>query len=364
MTTKRENIVLIRRGVLYPWSIDVSSLFNQIEGWANVSRAGLVNGWTEDEIGACRPDACFFLVGCTASPPWLLEQSCLPVDAASLLPWMAGDQAINLTALIRAAIAEADLANAREKVLIQPCHRVLLVGAGPAAEQLARALNHAAIPLLWAIPVDIPTSEYAEIADVEIVPCQELLLIKGFAGRFTAVLDTGQGERHVDAAGIVFCGPEYRQSRSQSEFAPNQSVSLSSFEKMLDDGHSEWMEREDFRVVFLTGASHPTSNNTMKRVMEAACRTASVGKAAVYLLAPQIKAAEKKRRTSFRSSPRGWRDIYSYLRTPIELRFILRWSDDISHLRPGGSGRFEAQPGPDGSGRTIASGPGSNRHGQ
>lgn len=290
MSTSFRNIVLLSRGVFKARDIDIGDFEKKVAALGEVDEVRLIDSWQLETLGSYNSHDRLFLAGRAEVVPDLVDEaSQFPVDILGQTAWLAGDRGEAALTLIKSAVNEAGLQAGLERESVESVPQVLVCGSGRAAEKTVDRLAGLGIKTIWALPGNNGVEKETDPL-VEIVSGATIESINGSAGRFTVVLKENGSSMEVKAGAIVLCGSA---ESSPSEFqAGGDSMTLSEFEAVSSNGaRPEWAGNADFKLAFITGFGFQTSNGSMKRIMEAACRAASETMARVFVLAPQIKVA-------------------------------------------------------------------------
>ncbi|MFH1090646.1 MAG: hypothetical protein V1742_03650, partial [Pseudomonadota bacterium] len=199
--TEASNLVLFSPGILAPWGLSAENLAAAVASWDNVAEARVIESFTPRDIGPVSEGRALFLVGRRDPVPGLepLSTPQFPIDTAGRMPWLAGDPAENLLALIRSALAAADFHPPPETLTFEPYRRVLVFGPGNAAKATVDALARCGIEVVWAMGPGSSPAEEALPRGAAGFHVQGLAGLTGLAGRFAAVLHTDSGPQKVQA---------------------------------------------------------------------------------------------------------------------------------------------------------------------
>jgi coenzyme F420-reducing hydrogenase delta subunit/Pyruvate/2-oxoacid:ferredoxin oxidoreductase delta subunit len=293
MNLNTRNIVLLNSGRLAAWDLKAEDLSPVLAEWDQVADVRVVGDFTDKAVGGILPGDRIFPVGLSEPSPGLdPSHQQYPVDLSGPMPWLDEPAQANVLSLIRAALAQADAEPKIKTEAVVPIRQVLVFGRGLAAAETVAGLAAANLKTVWAVPFgDLPSfAQYQSQA--EVVHCQGIRSIKGFAGRFTVILDLEGASKEVQAGAIFLCGPERREGTGI--FSGDRSVTLSAFENEIMSGAPPaWAEISGFRIAFLAGVGSAISTASMGRIMGWASKAALETKAAVYVLAPNVKVAGK-----------------------------------------------------------------------
>jgi quinone-modifying oxidoreductase, subunit QmoB len=291
MNDKPRNIVVLSSSHLKGWGIDPDRISKEITSWPNVTETRLVQQLTVDHIGSVDNNSRLFLLGNGSAVPGIIDNGRVyPLNIAACLTWSAGFRENALARFVKAALAEAELQRIPTVIQWKPLNKVLVYGRTIAAAQSVSALHQAGIDVVWAaVNGDVPMPDGRE-EQVDVLVCRRLKRVDGFAGRFSAVLETEGGDRMEPVAAVWLCGPELRESVWQT--SSNQAAPLQEFEHAVMSGRlPDWVEQDGFKLVFLAGVNCATSTANMGRLLTWARQAALTTQAAVYFLAPHVKVA-------------------------------------------------------------------------
>ena len=293
MIANTRNIVLLNSARLAAWGLKAEDLSPAVADWDNVSDVRVVRDFTDQAVGGIISGARLFPVGLSEPAPGLdLSYQQYPVDLPGRMPWLAGPARNNVLSLIRAALAQADAEPKVKTEAVAPTRLVLVFGRGLAAAEAVAGLSAANIKTVWAVPFGDLPSFAGHQSRAEVVHCQGIRSITGFAGRFNVVLDLEGASKEVQVGAIFLCGPERREGTGL--FSGDRSVTLSTLEaKIMSGAPPAWADQAGFKIAFLAGVGSAISTASMGRIMGWAAKAALETKAAVYVLAPNIKVAGK-----------------------------------------------------------------------
>ncbi|MEW6266281.1 MAG: hydrogenase iron-sulfur subunit [Thermodesulfobacteriota bacterium] len=311
MSPAPAHIMLIHRPGLAALGLDSGELARRAAGLPGRTEVRLIEDWRAEQLGPLPEPARIFVVG-PGDPPAALtsyRQRLILVDLKNQMPWLAGEPIENALSLVKSVLAEAGIEPERSRIPADIIKQALIIGRSAAARVMASVLDRAGIKYVWAAS---PDGAQPEGGLQPSLIYQRLVSLNGFAGRFTVRFETGGAAREIKAGAVILCGREARSVPAVS--GPVKSVSLADLERTSPSSLLEAATNgKPGSLVFLAGPGQATSTHNMRRIMEQAIRVGQETKAAVYILAPQVKvAAENLERLYGQAREAG----IVFLRTP------------------------------------------------
>jgi len=307
--TEAKVILLASRPHLAGLGLDPEDMGRELGNLVNPGQIRMVDDWTSLDAGAFSPEDRLVLVG--RSDPWPGgPPGQWPLNLNVEAPWLAGPLNERVSALVRAAVAEAARLETPPARLVEPDRTVLVWGDGLEAGRVVERIAKAGFPVLWA-----GRRPGNQVPGVTALPCSGLRAVEGFPGRFTVWLDDNGHWTDKAAGAVVLCGRLTRRAGLEFETGPGL-ISLSTLEDGWErEQKPDWAEEPGFRLVFLAGAGRPPTPHGLGRILSLALRARRETKAVVYVLAPQIQVAGPGlERLSGRARQAG----LVFLRTPLQ----------------------------------------------
>ena len=280
------NIILIHGGCLAAYGLDAESMAEQVAAWPNVAKAIAVKAYSDFDLVDIPADGRIFRVGPVSGSKSNESDTIqwFDVDVPLLLPWLGKPKEAAVLALIRSELDAVAFDKATTRTNPLPNQRVLVYGHGAAAKSAVGAVAASGLEVVWARN----GSDGKPEADVEILPCNSLECIQGWAGRFEITLTTDNEKSRVNAGAVVLAGSEIRRP---SDIEASQSSMVLSARLKAGTTNAAPLGDGNGILAFVCGVERSTSARNMERVLLSAIEATENFSIQVYVFAPQIKVA-------------------------------------------------------------------------